>query len=126
MLAANEAVARLLRERQRPAVFRVHEDPDFGKLFEFATLARSFGHEPGDLTNRRHVQKLLEEIRGQPHEHALKLGLLKSLQRADVDAFLAHFGVQRVRDLKASDEDAARAWLDKPADAGSGDIDPFA
>jgi len=53
---------------------------------------------------------------------------LKSLQRTDVDSFLAHFGVQRVRDLKASDEDAARAWLTKPA-AETGapvDVDPFA
>jgi ribonuclease R len=96
MLAANEAVARLVRERQRPAVFRVHADPDQGKLFEFATLARSYGHEPGDLSNRRHLQRLLEEIRGLPHEHALKLGLLKSLQRAAYGAEpLGHYGLAK-------------------------------
>lgn len=96
MLVANEAVAKSLRERQRPAVFRVHEDPDDGKLCEFAALARSFGHEPGDLSNRKHVQKLLEEIRGLPHEHALKLGLLKSLQRAAYAADpLGHYGLAK-------------------------------
>ena len=52
---------------------------------------------------------------------------LKALPRSDVDAFLAQFGVQRVRDLKASDEDAARAWLDKtPGVEPEGEIDPFA
>jgi hypothetical protein len=52
---------------------------------------------------------------------------LKALPRSDVDAFLAKFGVQRVRDLKASDEDSARAWLDKtPGAEPEGEIDPFA
>ena len=52
---------------------------------------------------------------------------LKSLPRSTVDEFLAKFGVQRVRDLQAADEEAARAWLDKSGgDESEGDIDPFA
>jgi hypothetical protein len=55
---------------------------------------------------------------------------LKSLPRADVDAFIAKMGVQRVRDLKASDETAARALLDqleaKAAPAQAAEVDPFA
>ena len=55
---------------------------------------------------------------------------LKSLPRTDVDAFIAKMGVQRVRDLKASDETAARALLDqleaKVAPAQAAEVDPFA
>lgn len=55
---------------------------------------------------------------------------LKSLPRADVDAFIAKMGVQRVRDLKASDETAARSLLDqleaKAAPAQTAEVDPFA
>ncbi len=55
---------------------------------------------------------------------------LKSLPRADVDAFIAKMGVQRVRDLKAADETAARALLEqleaKAAPAQGAEVDPFA
>ena len=55
---------------------------------------------------------------------------LKALPRSDVDSFLGKFGVQRVRDLKAADEDAARALLDQleqaRAQVPAGEIDPFA
>jgi ribonuclease R len=96
MLAANEAVARAIRNSQRPGIFRVHEDPDPAKLNEFAELARAHGYRPGDLSNRRHVQKLLDEARGKPEEHAIKLGLLKSLKRADYrEAPLGHYGLAK-------------------------------
>lgn len=55
---------------------------------------------------------------------------LKSLPRTDVDAFIAKMGVQRVRDLKAADETAARALLEqleaKAAPAQAAEVDPFA
>jgi hypothetical protein len=55
---------------------------------------------------------------------------LKSLPRTAVDAFIAKLGVQRVRDLKASDEAAARALLDrleaKAAPVQATEVDPFA
>ena len=60
------------------------------------------------------------------------VGRLKSLPRADVDAFLTEFGVKRVRDLRATDLAAAKRSLDKreaalksPADEDDS-IDPFA
>lgn len=94
MLAANGAVARLLKDRLQPAVYRVHEEPDAGRLLEFAATARGYGYEPGDLTNRRHVQQLLDAARGRPDEHAIKLGLLKSLKRAGYATDpLGHYGL---------------------------------
>ena len=97
MLVANEAVARAVKNAMRPAIYRVHDDPDHDKIHEFAELARMHGYEPGDLLNKKHIQKLLSECRGHPEEHAIKLGLLKSLKRASYrDEPLGHYGLSKV------------------------------
>lgn len=83
MLAANESVAKALRDRQKPAIYRVHDDPDPEKLMEFGETARAHGYQVGDLTNRAHVQQLLDQAVGTPEEHNIKLGLLRSLRRAE-------------------------------------------
>ncbi|MGJ8696419.1 MAG: ribonuclease R [Verrucomicrobiaceae bacterium] len=82
MLAANEAVAVKIKNSHRPCIYRTHGDPDPDRLNEFAELARSHGYQPGDLTNRRHIQELIDAAKGSLEEHAIKLGLLKSMQRA--------------------------------------------
>lgn len=52
---------------------------------------------------------------------------LKTLQRSDVDAFLAEFKVQRVRDLRAEDVVRAKDYIAKlAAPEQSAEIDPFA
>ena len=54
---------------------------------------------------------------------------LRALPRAEVDAFLQTFGVQRVRDVDAAQEAAARAFIEKRLaahHAQSADLDPFA
>lgn len=96
MLAANEAVARALRERQKPTVYRIHEDPDPSRLADYTDTAKLHGYAPGDLTNRAHIQKLLDESKGDPAEHIIKLGLLKSLKRAaySADPF-GHYGLAK-------------------------------
>lgn len=96
MLAANESVALALKRRQKPVVYRVHEDPDFEKLNAFAETARAFGYQVGDLSNRVHVQQLLDAAKGHLDEHVIKLGLLKSLKRAVYDADpLGHYGLAK-------------------------------
>jgi ribonuclease R len=96
MLAANEAVARKVKNSGRPTIYRVHEDPDPDKLEEFAEMARSYGYQPGDLTNRKHIQKLIDAAKGSLEEPAIKVGLLKSLKRA---CYLAtpegHYGLAK-------------------------------
>lgn len=82
MLAANEAVARKVKNADRPTIYRVHDDPDPDRLNEYAELARSHGYQPGDLSNRKHIQMLINQAKGSLEEHAIKLGLLKSMKRA--------------------------------------------
>ena len=96
MLAANEAVARELKNRTVPAVYRIHENPDPEKLGEYREFVLSFGYNIGDLTNRAEVQRLLASIRGKPEEQALKIGLLKSLKRARYfPQPLGHYGLAK-------------------------------
>lgn len=96
MLAANEAVARAIKNAERPGIYREHEEPDQDKLLEFAELARAHGYDPGDLSNKKHIQKLLDRAKGKPEEHAIKIGLLKSLKRASYRAEpLGHYGLSK-------------------------------
>jgi len=100
MLAANEAVARELKKRAIPTIYRVHENPDPEKLGEYREFALSFGYKVGDLTHRAELQRLLAEIRGKPEEQALKVGLLKSLKRARYDPQpLGHYGLAKTNYL---------------------------
>ena len=96
MLAANEAVARELKKRTVPTIYRVHENPDPEKLAEYREFVLSFKYQVGDLTHRAEVQRLLVSIRGKPEEQALKIGLLKSLKRARyAPQPLGHYGLAK-------------------------------
>ena len=96
MLAANEAVARELKNRGIPTIYRVHENPDPERLAEFREFVLTHGMRVGDLTHRREVQRLLDLIRGTAEEHALKIGLLKSLKRARYATIpLGHYGLAK-------------------------------
>jgi len=100
MLAANEAVARELRHRATPTIYRVHEDPDPDKLAEYREFVLSFGYKVGDLSKRAEVQRFLASLRGKPEEQALKIGLLKSLKRARYDPQpLGHYGLAKANYL---------------------------
>lgn len=100
MLAANEAVARELKNRSIPTVYRVHENPDPDKLGEYRELVLSHNIRVGDLTKRGEVQRLLALIKGKPEERALKIGLLKSLKRARYSPQpLGHYGLAKVNYL---------------------------
>jgi ribonuclease R len=100
MLAANEAVARELKNRNIPTIYRVHENPDPEKLAEYSETILSYNYRVGDMTNRREVQKFLAFIRGKPEEHALKIGFLKSLKRARyLPQPLGHYGLAKTNYL---------------------------
>ena len=61
------------------------------------------------------------------------MGRLKALPSEAVNTFVERFGVERIRDVQATDEDAARLLVETleaaaaPADAAaSAEVDPFA
>jgi ribonuclease R len=97
MLLANEVVALELKRRNRPGLYRIHETPDPGRLEEFRAQAKSMGFSCGNLTQRGEIQKLLNKVRGQPGESAVKIGLLKSLKRAMYSPKpLGHYGLSKI------------------------------
>jgi ribonuclease R len=97
MLAANEAVARELKNRGIPTIYRVHENPEAERLGELREFVLAHGIRVGDLTHRGEVQKLLAAIRGTAEEHPLKIALLKSLKRARYATTpLGHYGLAKV------------------------------
>ena len=97
MLLANEVVALELKRRNRPGLYRIHENPDPGRLEEFRAQAKSMGFSCGDLTQRGEIQKLLNKVRGQPGESVVKIGLLKSLKRAMYSPKpLGHYGLAKI------------------------------
>jgi ribonuclease R len=100
MLAANEAVARELKKRAIPTIYRIHENPDLEKLAEFREFVLGFNYRVGDLTHRAELQRLLASFRGKPEEQALKVALLKSLKRARYSPQpLGHYGLAKANYL---------------------------
>ena len=96
MLVANEAAAKLLKSRGQTTIYRIHEDPDPDRLNEYAELAQLHGYKPGDLTNKKHIQQLLDQAKGTIEEPAIKIGLLKSLKRAAYfQDPLGHYGLSK-------------------------------
>lgn len=97
MIAANEAVARYLRERKFPCVYRVHEGPDEDTLDAIAPFLSTLGYPlprsrekaaPGD------VRQVLEACRGRPEERVVNRMLLRSMKQACYDPDnVGHFGL---------------------------------
>src|SRR5205823_9102850 len=72
MLLANEAVAARLMGLNRPAVYRVHEEPDERRLREYREEVLSHNVACGNLGKRSEIQKLLQKLETLPIGPALK------------------------------------------------------
>jgi ribonuclease R len=96
MLAANEAVARALNERNHPALHRVHDKPDEDRLADFAEYLKAFAIAAGDLGSRKVLNGVLDKIRAHPQQHILRLQFLRSLKQACYRASAdGHFGLAK-------------------------------
>jgi ribonuclease R len=96
MLLANEAVGAHLRQRNRPAIYRVHEPPTERRLLEFREEVLSHDLPCGNLRHRPEVQTLLRRLNALPIGPALKIGFLRSLMRARYAIEpLGHYGLNK-------------------------------
>jgi ribonuclease R len=97
MLAANETVAEHFHWLKLPFVYRIHEDPDSEKLAKFLEFITNFGYVVRGSANTVHpraLQKLLEEIKGEPEETVISTVMLRSMQQAKYDTnSIGHFGL---------------------------------
>ncbi len=94
MLAANQAVAHALNTALVPTIYRVHEEPEPGRLHEFALTAKSYGIHAGSLNSRTELTRVVEQIKGHRDEQLLTTALLKAMMRARYATRpLGHFGL---------------------------------
>ena len=82
MLAANEAVARILDQAGVHFLRRVHEAPDPRKLTQLTTFVREVGIDCNSLESRFEIKRVIAEVHGKPEEHAVNYAVLRSMQKA--------------------------------------------
>jgi ribonuclease R len=82
MLAANEAVASLLREREIDFLRRVHEQPDPRKLLALTRFVRDLGIDCESLESRFEIKRVVELVKDRPEAHAVNYAVLRSMQKA--------------------------------------------
>jgi ribonuclease R len=82
MLAANEAVAEKIRDAGVAFLRRVHGAPDPRKLKALTAFVAELGFKTESLESRFALQKLLDDVKGDPREHAVNYAALRSMQRA--------------------------------------------
>ena len=82
MLSANEAVAEMLADQRLLFLRRVHGSPDPRKLKALNEFVKELGLKAESLESRFALQDLLNSVKGDPREHAVNYGVLRSMQRA--------------------------------------------
>jgi len=97
MLLANETVAEAMCKREIPFIYRIHEQPDAQKMFEFFTfiqgLKLKINNTPEKVTPKD-LQLLLTQIENEPYAPMVNQIMLRSLQKARyASKNLGHFGI---------------------------------
>jgi ribonuclease R len=97
MLAANEAVAAFITDKNIPFLYRVHENPDPAKLINFQEFIFGFGYEFALVEEKvkpSELQRLLAEAEGRPEERMINYALLRCMKQARYAADnVGHFGL---------------------------------
>ena len=97
MIAANEAVARHLKEKNLPLLYRVHEGPDHEALEEIAPFLATLGYRlplKHERIQPKELQKILDASKGKPEEKVVNHVLLRAMKQAHyAPDNIGHFGL---------------------------------
>jgi len=96
MLACNETVAENYYWLNMPFVYRIHEDPEEEKMYEFSKFVHNLGYtlKGNQDVHPRELQKLLEKIKGTKEETLVNTMMLRSLRKAVYSSESSgHFGL---------------------------------
>jgi ribonuclease R len=96
MIAANEVVARHMRDAKAPMIYRIHEDPDPEALDRIALVLREFDYPIKDIhgASPATFQRIVKFAHGRPEKLLINSLLLRALERARyVDYLAPHFGL---------------------------------
>lgn len=96
MIAANEAVAEFLTDRDMPCMYRIHPGPDEEKLTNLFKILKRVGiseEQPKEVTPKT-LQKLIEGVQGSDQEFIVSRLLLRSMKQAKYEPVNeGHFGL---------------------------------
>ncbi len=96
MLIANETIAQHMHKIKMPFVFRVHEQPEQGKIDKLNNLLHNFGQNipKSDEIRPKELQNILKKVAGKPEERIISTVMLRSLKQARYEAEnIGHFGL---------------------------------
>jgi ribonuclease R len=82
MLAANEAVAEHLTQRELLFLRRIHALPSPTKLRDLTSFVRQLGIPCDSLESRFEIKRVLDYVAGRPEEPAVNYAVLRSMQKA--------------------------------------------
>jgi ribonuclease R len=96
MLLANETVCRKMAKAGMVQLHRIHAEPDPEQLAELEDMFRLGGINPGDLSDRRNLSRLLLEVKDMPPAQAWYISVLRSMKRAEysIEA-VGHYGLAK-------------------------------
>jgi len=96
MLAANVCASDFLKQREHPALYRIHEGPTPEKLTRLRDFLATFGLSlgGGDEPHAKDYAKLIENIQDRPDKQLLQTVMLRSLKQAIYSPDnVGHFGL---------------------------------
>ncbi len=96
MLAANETVARHIENREKPFIYRIHEEPAEDKLTDLIEFLATLGITlpPVKKLKPIHLQRALARAKGTPEETLINTVLLRTMKQARYSEENAgHFGL---------------------------------
>ena len=96
MLTANEAAAKLAKEKNAPFVYRIHEAPPEEKTAALCEMLRKLGVEYPHFQEFKpaHAAEILENARGTAAFEAVNMMVLRSMAKAKYsEEPLGHFGL---------------------------------
>ncbi len=96
MLTANEAAAKLAREKKVPFVYRIHEAPPESKIETLHEILPKLGFDCPHFTEFKpvHASKILESAKGTDKFEAVNLLVLRSMSKAKYSVEpVGHFGL---------------------------------
>jgi len=96
MLAANVCASDFLKEREHPALYRVHEGPTPERLDKLRNFLATFGLQltGGDDPQAKDYAQLIDKIKDRPDKQLLQTVMLRSLKQAIYSPDnVGHFGL---------------------------------
>ena len=100
MIAANEAVARHLTEKDLPLLYRVHEGPEHEALEEIAPFLASLGYRlqlKHERIKPKELQKIIDAAKGKPEEKVVNHVVLRAMKQAHyAPENFGHFGLASI------------------------------